>query len=96
MKKRISGVKFSVFSVTIMDENGNEILLTTKVCNGVCHFVTALLTFFLFSFSWAWEGLAAFCLLAVECIICYAVLNALLYAVLSLYLKVQKKRIMEE
>lgn len=37
MKNRISGVKFSVFSVTIMDENGNEIPTTTKVCNDVCH-----------------------------------------------------------
>lgn len=87
MKKRMSGVKYSVFGVTIMDENGDEMLSATKACNKVCHFVAFLLTIFLFSFSLESEGLAAFCLIAVEFIICFVLLNVLLYAALSLYLK---------
>ena len=89
MKKRMSGVKFSVFGVTIMDENGNEMLSATKACNNMCHFAAFLLTIFLFSFSLETEGLAAFCLIAAEFIICFVALNALLYAALRLFLKVR-------
>ena len=86
----MSGVKFSAFGLTILDAKGNEVLSATKACSNVCILTACLLTAYLFSFSWALDGVAAFCLIAAEFIICFEVLNALLYAALSLYLKVRK------
>ncbi len=85
MKQGISGVKYSIWGITAIDENGNEILSTTKVCNNVCHFVAFLLTVFLFSFSLTLEGVAALCLIAAEYMICWVLLNALSYALLRLF-----------
>lgn len=92
MKKGKYNAVFSIWRTRIVNSSGSELHTVTSFCEVVCCFIAFVFTLLL-EFAFPTEkNLFGFFQLLVESMVCYVIVNFMMYVIVNAYFRIRSKK----